>query len=134
MINEERVKRLYKIALYEQKEEKQNRQIGQYYKSDYIGKELIKSIISGTFAFGCLALLWLLGSWEDVLDSINNLEIVGTAFRMIVVYLVFMVFYLGVTYAVYRYRYDAGKKKLKEYMKNLKIAQKMYEREEKLKM
>ena len=134
MINEERVKRLYKIALYEQKEEKQHRQIGQYYKSDYIGKELIKSIFSGTLAFGCLALLWLLGSWEDVLDSINNLEIVGTAFRMIGVYLVFMVFYLGVTYLVYRSRYNAGKKRLKEYLKNLRIAQKMYEREEKLKM
>ena len=134
MIKEDRVKQLYKIALYEQKEEKQNRQIGQYYKSDYIGKELIKSIVSGTCAFGCMALLWLLGSWEDVLESINNLEIVGTAFRMIAVYLVFMVVYLGATYVVYRYRYDAGRKKLKEYTKNLKNAKKMYEREEKLKM
>ena len=134
MINEERVKRLYKIALYEQKEEKKHREIGQYYKSDYIGKELIKSIISGTLAFGCLAILWLLGSWEDVLDSINNLEIVGTAFQMIAVYLVFILIYLVITYVVYRYRYDAGRKRLKEYMKNLKVAQRMYEREEKLKM
>ena len=34
MINEERVKQLYKIALYEQNEEKENRPIGKYYKSD----------------------------------------------------------------------------------------------------
>lgn len=134
MINEERVKQLYKIALYEQNDEKQNRQVGQYYKSDYVGKEMIKSIFSGTLAFGCFAILWLLSSWEDVLESINNLEIVDTVIEMIIIYAVFLVIYLGATYVVYSVRYAAGKKKIKEYTSNLKTVQKMYEREEKLKL
>ena len=134
MINEERVKQLYKIALYEQKEEKKHRQIGQYYKSDYIGKEMMKSIITGTLAVGCFAILWMLSSWEDVLDSINNLEIIETAIQMIIYYGIFMVVYLPATYLVYRARYDAGKKKIKEYTTDLKMAHKMFEREEKLKM
>lgn len=134
MINEERVKQLYKIALYDQNDEKQNRQVGQYYRSDYVGKEMIKSIFTGTFAFGCFAVLWLLSSWEDVLESINNLEIVDTAIEMIVIYVIFMAIYLGATYLVYQIRYSAGRKKMKEYTSNLKTAQKMYEREEKLKL
>lgn len=134
MINEERVKQLYKIALYEQNDENRNREIGRFYKSDYIGKELIKSIFTGTFAFLCFAILYLLGSWEDVLDSINSLEIVDIVINMIVYYLGFLVIYLFATYLVYRARYDAGKKKLKAYYSNLKAAHKMYEREEKLKM
>lgn len=134
MINEERVKQLYKIALYDQNDEKQNRQVGQYYRSDYVGKEMIKSIFTGTFAFGCIAILWLLSSWEDVLESINNLEIVDTAIEMIIIYVVFMVIYLAATYLVYNIRYSAGRKKMKEYTSNLKTAQKMYEREEKLKL
>ncbi|MBQ8626550.1 MAG: hypothetical protein IJ419_10365 [Agathobacter sp.] len=134
MINEERVKQLYKIALYEQKEEKVNRQIGQYYKSDFVGKELIKSIFTGTLAFGCFAILWMLGSWEDVLDSINNLEIVGIAIELLIMYGVFLVIYLGATYIVYGIRYEVGKKKIKTYTDDLKTAHKMYEREEKLKM
>lgn len=134
MINEERVKQLYKIALYDQNDEKQNRQIGQYYRSDYVGKEMIKSIFTGTFAFCCFAVLWLLSSWEDVLESINNLEIVDTAIEMIILYLIFMAIYLGATYLVYQVRYSAGRKKMKEYTSNLKTAQKMYEREEKLKL
>lgn len=134
MINEERVKQLYKIALYEQNDEKQNRQVGQYYRSDYVGKEMIKSIFTGTFAFACFTVLWLLSSWEDVLESINNLEIVDTAIQMIIIYAVFMVIYLGVTYVVYSVRYAAGKKKVKGFTSNLKTVQKMYEREEKLKL
>lgn len=134
MINEERVKQLYKIALYEQNDEKENRQVGHYYKSDYVGKEMIKSIFTGTFAFCCFAVLWLLSSWEDVLESINNLEIVNTAIEMIVIYVIFMVIYMGATYVIYSVRYSAGRKKIKTYTSDLKTVQKMYEREEKLKL
>ena len=134
MINEERVKQLYKIALYEQNEEKTNRKVGQYYKSDYVGRQMIGSILTGTLAFACYALLWMLSSWEDVLESINNLEIVGIVFEMIIYYVLFMVLYLIATYIVYSVKYEAGKKKMKKYINDLKIAHKMYEREEKLKM
>lgn len=134
MVNEERVKQLYKIASYEQTEGKRNRKVGHYYKSDYVGRQMIGSIFTGTLAFGCYAILWMLSSWEDVLDSINNLEIVGIAIEMIIYYLIFMVVYLLATYVVYSVRYDAGKKKMKTYITDLKHAHKMYEREEKLKM
>lgn len=134
MINEERVRQLNKIALYEKNEENLNREIGQFYKSDYVGKELIKSIFTGTFACGCFAILWLLGAWEDVLEKLNSLELTGMIVNMITFYLVFMVIYLFATYVVYSMRYEARKKKLKEYTSNLKTMHKMYEREEKLKM
>jgi uncharacterized membrane protein YbhN (UPF0104 family) len=95
---------------------------------------MIGSIFTGTLAFGCFAILWMLSSWEDVLESINNLEIVGIAIEMIIYYLIFMALYLIATYIVYSVRYDAGKKKMKKYIADLKRMQKMYEREEKLKM
>ena len=134
MVNEERIKQFYKIATYEQNEEKKNRKIGQYYKSDYVSRQMIGSIFTGTIAFACFALLWMLSSWEDVLESINNLEIVGIAVEMIIYYVIFMALYLLGTYIVYSVRYVACKKKMKKYIADLKRMQKMYEREEKLKM
>lgn len=133
MVNEERVKRLYKIALYEQKEEKNYRQMGQYYKSDYVGKEIIKSIFTGTLAFAGIVLLWLLSSWQEVLEEINNLQIVYTVLEIVLYYVLFLALYLVLTHVIYALRYDAGKKKLKEYTNYLKNAHQMYEREEKLK-
>ena len=134
MVNEERVKQLYKIAFYEQKAGKKNRKIGQYYKSDYVGRQMIGSIFTGTLAYACLALLWAFSTWEDVLESINNLEIVGVVIEMLIYFGIFMAIYLLITYVVYSVRYEVGKKQMKKYITDLKIAHKMYEREEKLKM
>ena len=134
MINEERVKQEYKIAIYEQREEKRNRQMGRYYRSDYIGKEIIKSIFSGTIAYAFMALLWAMSNWSEVLSLINSMKIVGTVIEMVFIYIGFIALYLFITYGVYALRYKSGKKKLEGYRKNLKVLHQMYEREENLKM
>ena len=134
MINEERVKQLCKIALYEKTEEKKHRQTGIYYRSDYVGKEIIKSIFTGTIAYGLLAVLWAMSNWEAVLESLNNLEIINTAVEVIVIYIGFIALYLFATFVIYLSRYGYSKKKLDGYKEDLKILNQMYEREEKLKL
>ena len=51
MINEERVKELYHMAVYDSHMDKVDSQIGQYYIWDYIGKELVRSFFTGTAAY-----------------------------------------------------------------------------------
>ena len=134
MINTERVKNLTKIALYEQTEEKQQRQTGLFYRSDYIGKELIKSFFTGSVAYAIMLILWAISSLDTFLNSINNLEIVKSAVLIVLLYVGFLAIYLFVTYLVYLSRYKTGRARLKEYVGLLKTTNKMYEREEKLKM
>lgn len=133
MVNQERVKQLYKIALYEQTEEKEHRQAGQYYRSDYIGKEVLKSIISGSIAYVIMVLLWAISNWDLVLYQINTLEIRDTLIMMLVIYVGFMMIYLFATVVVYYFRYKHSKKRLDAYVEDLKVAHSMFEREEKLK-
>lgn len=133
MVNQERVKQLYKIALYEQTEEKEHRQAGQYYRSDYIVKEVLKSIISGSIAYVIMVLLWAISNWDLVLYQINTLEITDTLIMMIVIYVGFMMIYLFATVVVYYFRYKHSKKRLDAYVEDLKVAHSMFEREEKLK-
>lgn len=134
MVNLERVKHQCQIAFYEQKEEKKNRGIGQYYRSDFIGKEIIKSIFTGAIAYVVLAALWAMANWDAVLDSVNDLTIVNTIFLMLLVFVGFIAVYLLITYVVYVVRYVQGKKKLDAYKEHLKALNQMYEREEKLKL
>ena len=51
MLNEERIKLMTKMAAYEADEGKKNVAIGNYFRGDYIGLQVIKSIISATIAF-----------------------------------------------------------------------------------
>ena len=134
MINEERVKNLYKIALYERNEEKYQKQTGQYYKKDYITKELIKSFFIGTIAYVLMLVLWAISSMDAFLESINSLEIVRDAEIMLLFYVAFMAVYLFVTYHIAKNRYQTGRARLKEYVTALKTTKKMYDREEKLKI
>lgn len=133
MVNVERVKHQCQIAFYEQKEEKQNRGIGRYYRSDFIGKEVMKSIFTGTIAYAVMATLWIMANVELVLDQVNDLSIIWTVLIMLAIYVVFLIVYLLLTYIVYVVRYVKGKKKLDEYKGHLKALNQMYEREEKLK-
>ncbi len=134
MVNVERVKHQCQIAFYEQKEEKKNRKIGHYYRSDFIGKEIIKSIFTGTIAYAVMAALWVMANVELLLAQANDLTIIWTVLGMLVIYVVFLMIYLLLTYIVYAVRYLKGKKKLDAYKGHLKALHQMYEREEKLKV
>ena len=133
MINEERVKRIYKIELYEQNEEKEHREAGLYFRSDYIGKEVVKSFFTGSIAYLIMASLWVISNWSFVLYQINTLEIVDTVVVMLVLYIIFMVIYMFATALLYYFRYKESKKKVEGYVENLTAAHSMFEREEKLK-
>lgn len=134
MVNLERVKHQCQIAFYEQKEEKKNHAIGRYYRSDFIGKEVIKSIFTGAIAYAVLAALWVMSNWDMVLKSVNDLTIVNTVFLMLLIFVGFLAVYLLVTYVIYAVRYVQGRKKMDSYKEHLKALHQMYEREEKLKL
>ena len=61
MVNEDRVKEFFQMAVFDQREEPRYRQMGEYYKSDYVGKELVKSFFTGTFAFLLIVLFQIHG-------------------------------------------------------------------------
>lgn len=47
MLDEKRIRQMTKLAFFEKKEEKNALRIGRYFRSDYIGKELLKKFFSG---------------------------------------------------------------------------------------
>ena len=60
MINEQRVKLMTRMAAYEQDEYKKNIKITGFFRSDYIGFQLLKSIVANTIAFAILFCLYIL--------------------------------------------------------------------------
>ena len=134
MINEERVKKIYKIALYDQTEEKEHRQVGHFYRSDYIIKEILKSFFTGSIAFGLIVVLWIMSNWSEFMRQVNTLEIIDTGVAVLIWYGIFMIIYLVATGIVYSIRYKHSKQRLDEYLKDMKRVYQMYEREEKLKL
>ena len=53
MINEERVKELYHMAVYDDHKSKADCQMGQYYMWDYVSKELVRAFLPGLLHLFC---------------------------------------------------------------------------------
>lgn len=133
MVNEDKVKQLCKIAIYEKNEEKLHRQAGQYYRIDYVVKEVFKSLLTGILAYGIMMVLWVMSNWDVVMHEINTLEIVDTLIVMLIGFVLFLLIYLIATVVIYSYRYKNSINKVEGYVEEVKVAHSMFEREEKLK-
>ena len=60
MLNEERIILMTQMASYEQGEGKENVKIGNYFRSDYIALQVLKSIVCAIIAYGIMFGLYML--------------------------------------------------------------------------
>ncbi len=133
MIHEERVKELFHVAAYDENDEEIIQKAGRYYSSDYVAKELVKSVFSGTLAFILVAAIVVLNVANSLLEQLNSMDYETVILFVGVSYIAFLALYLLVTYLVYQVRYSDYKKVQKDYISHLKKISKIYAREDKLK-
>ena len=125
MLNEEKVKIMTELAMYEKGEGKKYLPVSRYYRSDYIGLALIKNffalILAGLAAYFA----------EYLMSNIHKMNLVNLGIYVILGYVVLLVFYSCLTYVQYSVRYHRAKKSVKNYYIGLTKLEKMYGREEK---
>ena len=131
MLNEERIKLMTKMACYEADEGRKNVAIGNYFRGDYIGLQVIKSIISATIAYVIIFAMFIFYDFEDFMANIYKMDLLGFAKSVIMYYLIFTLGYALISYGVYTYRYMKARKSLNIYYNNLKKLAYMYDRETK---
>ena len=81
MLNEDKIKLMTELALFEKKHASQMKTVNQYFKSDYISRNLLRGFISYTLCSILLFGMWVLFNVEVVLSSIGMDELKGLAFR-----------------------------------------------------
>lgn len=118
-----------KLASFEDHEGKEQRRIRQYFRSDYVGIEIIKSFLTGTIAFAIFMVMWVIYQMEYLLEEINKIDLIAFGTEILIKYLVFMAVYFIVTYVVYNVRYSKGRKELKLFYIRLKKVSHLYESE-----
>ena len=128
MLNEERIILMTKLASYESGEGKKNTAVGSYFRSDYIGMQVVKSVISATIAFFILFALYVLYDFETFMLEVYKMDLFDFAKSILILYGVFVVGFAVLTYVLYTYRYNKVKKNLKKYYSNLKKLASMYDK------
>lgn len=131
MLNEERIKLMTKMAAYEENEGRHNISIGNYFRSDYISLQLLKSVISATIAFAIVLGIFTFYDFEVVMKEIYQVDLLEAGKQLLLSYVIFTGIYTFISYLVYSYRYNRAKKSLKKYYVHLHKLAEMYAEESK---
>ena len=131
MINEEKVKIMTKIAMYEQGEGKKYLPISKYYRSDYIGLALIKNFFLVTIGYLLVIAAVAVYFGEYLMENIHKMNLVAMGIYVIAGYVAALVLYSVLPYIQYCVKYYMAKKSVRNYYAELTELTKMYGREEK---
>ncbi len=132
MLNEEKVRYMAELAMFEKKEGKELFSINRYFKGDYISGQLFRSFFGYTFSYLMVLLLWVLYKLEELLQAMAFDEMTELAKMWGAYYLGGLAFYLLVTWIIYAKRYDHASRVQIMYGAKLKHLVKRYGKTEKV--
>lgn len=129
MLNEERIKLMTKMAIYEEKEGKKMVSIASYFRGDYISLQIIKAAISATICYVLIVGVYIYYNFESLLSDVYKLDLWAVGKSALKGYLFIVFIYAVIAFVLYTYRYNKAKYSLKQYFYNLKKLNDLYNEE-----
>ncbi|WP_343248525.1 hypothetical protein [Diplocloster hominis] len=130
MVNEEKIRLMTKLAIYEENDGKKEIPLASYFQSDYISYNVIKTAIFVTIAYAIILGLWAVCNMDYVLANLNPDQLIVMIEKIVIIYVAVMLVYLICSYILYRIRYKQARKDLKDYYRLLKELNAFYSKEE----
>lgn len=104
MINEEKIRLMTRLAVYEKGMGASDGKTADYFRGDYVFAGMVGSFVAGTLAWGICALIYCGYYFEQIFFSVYE-DALGPLLRFgALSYAAFMAFFLLVTFLVYRRR------------------------------
>ena len=81
---------------------------------------MLKTLLYATISYGIMLGLYLLYNFENLTENLYQIDLIGLAKQIIMLYVVMVAVSCVLTYILYSYRYMKARKSLKGFMSNLK--------------
>ncbi|MCD8120557.1 MAG: hypothetical protein LUE29_13970 [Lachnospiraceae bacterium] len=130
MLNEEKIILMTKLAIYEKGEGKKEIPMSRYYRNDYVGVHMLYTFLSVTAGYVLLFALYIARDVEEFLSSLTTMDLKKFLFTALAIYIGAELFFLFVTWILYRYRFKKNRRHLNEYYGNLKKLKKIQKKEQ----
>ena len=129
MLDEERVKLMTRLALYEQTKGQEDFNISAYDRKDYASLHVICSLISVTIGYACVVALVVLAMFDSLMAKMSNGLILFLLLVVFIGYVVVMCIYAGLSSFIFNRKHKQARQRVKKYNHNLIKLLKMYEKE-----
>ncbi len=126
MINEEKIILMTQMAAFVDHEGKKDTKINEYFKSDYVGMQVLKSVVSATIVYVIFFMLYIVAEFDEIMANLYTTDLATTGKRFLIYYFLLVGVYAIISYIIYSYRYTRMRRKIREYYNNLHKLYKMY--------
>lgn len=131
MLNEERVRTMAKMSLYEDKMGAEDLKISTYYKNDYTSLNVLVSILWLTIGYGIIAALVVVSNLDALMENLTMAKMIFIGAVAIGGYVLLLIAYIIGCSMFYKKKYNRAKMRVKQYYRNLSRLRKMYAKESK---
>lgn len=121
MLNEERVILMTKLTAYAKREGKRNGAALSYFRGDYVGFQVLKSILYATVAYAIIVAAYMLYHFDHIMQNLYNTDLMETAKILIKYYFIFTGVYAVISCIVFSIRYSRMRKRMKKYYGGLRM-------------
>ena len=129
MLEPDKIVLMTRLASFEKNEARENSNIWQYFRGDYIGWQVLKSIVAGTIVFGIIFAGFVIYDFETFMLEIYKMDLMEYAKGVLTKYLIFVAVYSVITYIVFAVKYAKARGELRTYVHNLNKLSKTYNNE-----
>ncbi|BCJ96287.1 hypothetical protein acsn021_38560 [Anaerocolumna cellulosilytica] len=126
MLNDRKIRLMTKLALYEQKEGKEDIKMAKYFKTDYVRLQVLKTVISVTFGYALILLMIGLYHAEYIISKVVTFNFVRLGQYILGFYIIIMAIYITGAIIGYSLKYNNSRKYLSKYYKSLKRLSNIY--------
>ena len=128
MLNEDKIRLMTRLSVYEEKAGKEDLKINEYYHMDYIGMNVIKEVVSVTVAFVTVLIMIAFYYMEELLVQIIGMDYKSLGIKVLTVYLGVVAVYIVLEIVFTQIKDRAAKKRMSVYFKDFRHLRKYYER------
>ncbi len=130
MLNEEKIRLMTKLSVYEEREGKNDIRLSNYYRSDYVRYQVLKTVLCGTIAFLIVIALVVLYNTEFLIQNALVLDYKNIITYGLTIYGLVMVIYILFTILLSSIRFRKSRKRLGVYFRGLKQVEEICREEE----
>jgi hypothetical protein len=133
LLNENKVKMMTKMAIYEKNEGRKMLRNAKYYKGDYVALSALRSTITTTIAFIIVLVMIVICNTETIIKQINSMDYATLGKQVAMYYILALIVYALISGLYSAYQYDKSRSGIKRYFMRLNKLERFYNGQKKRK-
>lgn len=127
LVNEQKVRMMTKLAIYESGKGKQELTMAKYYKSDYIKYNVLKTVVITAVCYWLAVGLYVMVNMQKLIDNLTNMDYMSVIYKLIIGFVVVVVGYGVFARIYYDKKYEAARPNIVIYNHFLKKMEEYYQ-------